>query len=621
MKFIPFTSGSGLSEVHLDNNIELIFIMISRLPILLLGLFPSLGVSQYCGGTGDGYHKLDGSIDLNENAVYCYGGINDGACRINSEVYNNNPSFYFKGSSSDGYAATRNAVKVNYQTYYVFGGSGDGFASQKKEFLKNDQSFVFGGTGDGFVRLNASNLRVNLFNFPGGNGDGFASQKKEFLKNDQSFVFGGTGDGFVRLNASNLRVNLFNFPGGNGDGFSSQKKEFLKNDQSFVFGGTGDGFAIQKKELRRNDQSSTFGGTGDGFVRSSAEILRGNPYYSMGGPGDGFVTGKYDRLRSNLSYAYGGKGDGHSNVININTLLGPGIWKGTASTEWTNTLNWLCNMVPDHTISVIIPSGCIYYPSLAGLLTVNFPSGGYTCRNLDILSGGSIITTGGLSVNGNMIVKGNYTAINNTDGAQVINNGGRIELDSTANVKFGNQESGQGLSDLIINEGGNLTIHGGNLEIDDQFNLYSGGTFAMSGGTLFTHKFGLGSEYDSNNPGAFYVATGALGNVADGIVKACGRSTNGLYSAIKINSPEFTFSGTSTLEITRGISSANEDMDIICVTGAGLMNLVINKPNATVSLASDATIDGKIIIYPQSTLKINPGVVVTVRDSVIIRKN
>ncbi|MBC7423852.1 MAG: hypothetical protein H7334_10415, partial [Ferruginibacter sp.] len=38
------------------------------------------------------------------------------------------------------------------------------------------------------------------------------------------------------------------------------------------------------------------------------------------------------------------------------------VWNGGVSTDWFNTANWSCNLLPDQYIDVIIPGGLTNYP-------------------------------------------------------------------------------------------------------------------------------------------------------------------------------------------------------------------------------------------------------------------
>jgi hypothetical protein len=276
-------------------------------------------------------------------------------------------------------------------------------------------------------------------------------------------------------------------------------------------------------------------------------------------------------------------------------------------------------VVPDTGFHVTIPSGCSWYPVLSGTLAIKSPEGSYSCKNLLILAGGSIHNSGELSLSGEMNVSGVYIATNNTDNTQNIYASGILLVDSAGMVKLGNQTSGDGYCDLVIHGGGTLIVHKGTLDIDDQLNVNAGGTFNMTKGTVFVNKFGKGSDYDITNPGAFYIAPGASGIISGGIIKVCGKTTTDTLTAINIGSPGFDFTGTSTLEMVHGDNPVHYDADIKTVPGATLQNLVINKTDKTVRITSDVSVNGKIVITPQSTLRVMPGNTVTVADSVIIQ--
>jgi hypothetical protein len=130
--------------------------------------------------------------------------------------------------------------------------------------------------------------------------------------------------------------------------------------------------------------------------------------------------------------------------------------------------------------------------------------------------------------------------------------------------------------------------------------------------------YGEGSNYGSSYPATFYIQSGASGTISGGVIRVCGKTTSGSYCAVSLNSATFDFTGDASLLMTNGISETKYDTEIRTVSGADLKHLLINKPDKTVSISTNAMINGKVKIYPDSKLQINQGVTVTVADSVIL---
>jgi len=389
-------------------------------------------------------------------------------------------------------------------------------------------------------------------------------------------------------------------------------------------GGTADGFHASAPAFGPvNDQSVyCIGGNGDGFTFSSpAWVWFGDqPAYCSGGDGDGsgrFLTGVI-LLSDQPSYCSGGNSDGATNYPTAQIALGNGIWKGTTNTSWTEASNWTNAVIPDISINVLIPSTCPFYPSLTSTLAVNYSTGVYRCRGMVIESGGQLTTTTSLNLGGQMVISGSYTANNNSSNTFNIFSGGTLTLNPDCFVKVGNQSSGTGYSDLRVMNGGTLQISGGTLEVDDQLQFFAGSTFAMTAGSVFAHKFGEGSSYEDRARGNLYAENGATGSISGGIIYVCGKQSADIYHAVNINSPDFYFTGTSSLVMTNGISSNHYDADIYTIPGADLMNLTISKTGATVQIISDASINGDLRISPDAHLQVAPGVTVEVADSVIM---
>ena len=203
-------------------------------------------------------------------------------------------------------------------------------------------------------------------------------------------------------------------------------------------------------------------------------------------------------------YCMGGNQDGSSYLKSTIKEFGRGIWLGTASSSWLDAANWKANSIPDVTTDVYIPPGCLYYPKItAGKLTVASTEGNYVCNSLIIGKGASFNSSRFLYAYGDVIIASLYQADNSLNNTILLNQGSKMTITSTGLMKIGNQSSGtDGQSDLKI-DGGQLVIDGGTLEIDDQVPNLVSGSFMMTSGTLFAHKYGQGSAYDDSVSGNF----------------------------------------------------------------------------------------------------------------------
>jgi hypothetical protein len=438
---------------------------------------------------------------------------------------------------------------------------------------------------------------------------------------------GGIADGFHQFSSApeTFTTVILYCSGGRSDGFHLSPGKFSSfNTQGFYSsGGIADG-SICSPGFTKGMPARIFhcyGGKGDGHSLHPASASLSPILICGGGKGDGFCQDLLSGEIVRSSYlCSGGKSDGFYSSAAWTQEFGSGFWTGVFSDSWFQISNWANRQVPGENTAVVIPPCCQYYPSLHGVLAINSAKGLYRCKSLEIRTGAGFATSDTLCLHGMMKVGGEFISTNNLNHSQLISAGGALTITVTGIMKLGNQSTSSGICDLIIEPGGKLDIQGGILEIDDQFNIQNGGIFLMNGGNLFTHRYGNGSQYNTYNPGAFYAAQGASGQVSGGIVDICGRTTNGSFTAFQIAGENLDFTGTSTLCIKRGVSSLNENADLKLVPGADLANLAIDKPYTVASLATDATVNGSITIYPLSTLKINPGVTVIVRDSVIIGK-
>jgi len=506
----------------------------------------------------------------------------------------------FNGGSSDGYGKLESdLLTLNNQVVYASGGSGDGYSRNSYSGFTGSQSlYCSGGSGEGYSRNSYSGLAGSQSMYcSGGSGDGYSRNSFSGLAGSQSLYCScGSGDGYSR------------------DSYSG----FAGSQSLYCSGGSGDGYSRDSYSGFAGSQSLyCSGGSGDGYSRDSYSGFAGSQLlYCAGGSADGYSRNSYSGFAGTQSnYCYGGSGDGYSNASGTLTPMGSGIWKGIISNNWSNAGNWINNTVPDSTLNVIIPAGCLYYPSLSGTLSISSASGTYRTKNLEIRDGSSITNTGSLSVYGTMNIAGSYVANNTSSLSQQVFSGGTLTIRETGSVRLGNQSSGSGLCDLVVNSGGTLNVSNGILEVDDQLNILSGGSFNMTGGIVFAHKFGKGSAYSVSEPGSFYVASGASGSISGGFIKVAGKATVSSYTAVSINSSAFDFTGTSSLVFTDGVNITADDVECRTAAGAYLHNLLVDRPGRIVTIGSDAIFSGNVTVNPAFTLMVKPGMNVTVNGT------
>ncbi len=374
-------------------------------------------------------------------------------------------------------------------------------------------------------------------------------------------------------------------------------------------GGNGDGSASLKHVAILNSQPDyCSGGDGNGYTQSGfTGAMFNSSAYCSGGHGDGSSQAVFGPLClvDQTPWCSGGNGNGYV-LAGTSFNLGTGMWKGLVSSDWSAPLNWTNSHIPDVTNDVIIPPFCPNYPSLpGGLLSIGSNTGTFRCRNMIIEEGAQVSSMGNTEIAGLFSVVGQYVATSNAINSQIILESGHLAIEPYGLVRLGNQSSGPAICDLRVSNGGQLTVNGGALEIDDQLILQSGSTFTMTGGTVFVHRFGEGSQPDPLNPGAFYVQEGVSGSISGGLLKVCGKTSDPPYASVFINEPSFEFTGSGTLMFTTGISSNGYDADIVTAPGVGLNHLLIDKPGNTIAIRSNLVIGGVLMIYNGSAYPLN----------------
>lgn len=492
------------------------------------------------------------------------GGDNDGHGLITSAVlFPNNQGIYCSGGANDGHGGVTTGIMYpNVPSIYTSGGIGDGYTMEIAASLQPNMQSLYcsGGANDGHGHVASGILYANTQN---------------------PYCSGGNSDGHAQVTSSPL------FPNSPG---------------IYCNGGNDDGYAL---------------------VTSVVIFPNSQIFYCSGGNSDGHALFTSARLYPNIQnlYCNGGNSDGHGLILSSVIPMGTGIWRGLASNAWSSASNWVNNIVPVYPVNVLIPPGCPYYPSLAASLTVGNASGTFQCRNLLIQDGAMLTNSSSLDVYETMTVEGLYIGNSSSDGNHQIHDGGRLVVASTGNARLGNQPVAPGTCDLLIRDGGLLSVTGGFLDIDDQLNIDPGGTFNMTSGSVFIHKYGIGSDYSVSFPGSLFVDLTANGNISGGTVKVNGKATAGNFCAVNILSEDFRFTGNAKLEITDGIYATWDETEIRLGEGVWLNDLIVNKPLRVVKIGSDAFLSGDVTIQPGAILSIANGNSVTVQGDVTLEQS
>ncbi len=533
--------------------------------------------AQFLGGSGDGFMQMTASsTTLNQQEFYCSGGNSDGYGMKNSLLTTpNNQVFYCSGGNEDGFSMAAFISPLNSQNFYCSGGEGDGFGIENSPF---------------------SNPNIQDFYCSGGKGDGF---------------------GFEISPVCSPNIQDFYCSGGNADGFSISSVFSTINLQDFYCsGGNGDGFFMLYSGVSAPNDASFYcsGGEGDGHdLKTIATSINTQDFYCSGGNGDGYDYELYNgSIFGTRLFCLGGDGDGFGQNISPELAFGVGIWTGLTSTDWNTSSNWTHATIPNFYTNVTIPATCPNYPLVTQTMGINYKFSTIKCQRLDISAGASLSHTDRFNIYGEMRIEGNYISTSNLEYVFRIYSGGLVTIPSSGTVTLGDQTSGTGISDLIIYGGGILNLFGGTLEIDDQLRVRSGGTFNMTDGELFVHKYGEGSVFSSSFTGNLVLESGALGGVSGGTLKICGKESVGDYHAFNILEPTFDFTGTSTISFQHGVSATHYNSGIYAVDGVTFQNLVIDKPGNTIFVTSNLEVEGSLNIKTNSTLEIKSGNQITI---------
>jgi hypothetical protein len=201
-------------------------------------------------------------------------------------------------------------------------------------------------------------------------------------------------------------------------------------------------------------------------------------------------------------------------------------WYGSVSTAWNNPTNWTpswqipgnIQSVPASGASIIIPSGCNYYPVVTnsltiGTLTMNQGSGSFTVAagtltcgaisvsggssyNFTINSGATVASSGKVEMGSILTVNGILTASSiqqdNTSPGFTISAGGSVSSSGSVNVQGPFTVNGTLTSGgLILNNGGALTVNTSATVISSGVWAFNGGSYNIKGGNF---SFSGGTE-------------------------------------------------------------------------------------------------------------------------------
>lgn len=582
--------------------------------------------AQFLGGSSDGYTHGSVNSILNQQDIYCSGGYGQGfSTDTSSHQTINIQDLYCSGGQGDGYESDMTTqITQNNQVFYCSGGIGNGYGLKTSApIIQTDQSlYCIGGDGDGFSMETTGIVATSnqVFYCNGGIGDGYVNATTGLvIQYDQSFYCSsGDGEGFdfesygpvVQFNQS------FYCNGGDGDGYFLKSSGIsTPNDATFYCsGGIADGYGLSFLMDVINDQSIYCSSdSSDGYSMEYLQTtINQHNFYCFGGNGDGYyMENHFGSVFGSNFFCQGGDGDGYVFAGSSTLSLGIGIWKGLSSTDWNTPTNWAHSTVPAYLNDVYIPAGCSYYPNITGSLGIN-GFGNTRCHGLMIEPGASLDHSGYLFIKGEMRVEGNYINTFNNARSQIIFTNGLLHILATGVVKLGNQSSGTGLVDLVINNEGTLYVEGGTIEIDDQLHIGTGGTFNMTAGEVFIHKHGEGSTLSSDNPYNFWVKVGAMGELSGGTVYVSGRETVGDFGAVLISEDDFLFNGTNTLVFQNGDNPVHFDPAIYFPNGGSLQNMTINKPGNTVFIKTNLDVKGELKVQSGSSLEVENGCQVSV---------
>lgn len=208
------------------------------------------------------------------------------------------------------------------------------------------------------------------------------------LSAQHNYIFdGGTGNGFYAAHISTKNQNSIFF-GSNSDGHSYLHEGFAT---TYWDGGIDDGMAYIMTSTKINSPLFS-GGKEDGSDSKVVSTISQNSIFN-GSNDDGF--GAHQIMSTSNGFVFdGGLGDGfaQSGISNL-------IWDGDLNKDWNMADNWNLPMVPNISISAIIPGQVQKYPILNGIMGIGVSAKDYTCRSLYLLENAIINGNNAVQIN------------------------------------------------------------------------------------------------------------------------------------------------------------------------------------------------------------------------------
>ncbi|MBF0453122.1 MAG: hypothetical protein HQK75_20645, partial [Candidatus Magnetomorum sp.] len=210
--------------------------------------------------------------------------------------------------------------------------------------------------------------------------------------------------------------------------------------------------------------------------------------------------------------------DGHGDFVLEWSISKPdikAIWTGNVSTDWDNPKNWDLNIIPNDIVEVTIPGGLTRYPDIDDSLSINSEEGTFQCRRLNIMDGAQLTTRGSIINHGNILMHGgNWNHLDNHDDSIKIHDGS--VLDITGGFLSCGDSSTNYQTDLIVYNGGQVTIYGGTLAVADELEIAYGGRLILDGGLIQvgtytgSHPGTQDAKFDINEQATFSMEKGTV---------------------------------------------------------------------------------------------------------------
>ena len=279
--------------------------------------------------------------------------------------------------------------------------------------------------------------------------------------------------------------------------------------------------------------------------------------------------------------------------------------------NWNNSSTWDAGAVPTSTNDVLIPSP----------YTVTLSSGTNSCQNVNITSGGTLTAnTGTLNVDMTALVTGTLglggatvNIIGGTGTGLSILSGGAVNA-SSGTMLIGPAGGGNN----TLNVAGALSITGGNITINGNFNVASGASFTQSSGTL-TIDGNSGTAATSVPQGTHLCnfSTNNL-NCSGGTILIVdpphSSYSNSTTNAVRTTALASTsaFSGTHTFQFGDGVSTTAGNTNGFSIdtkrTGVvPIQNVIVNGGNTSGRWVSTSYSAGSFGTHLEGNLTINSG--------------